>query len=169
MSQQIPLTQGKFAIVDDEDYEWLSRHRWFAVKDKNNYYAVRYSSRKEKRGDIVWMHREILGLTKDDGRLTDHRNHYGLDNRMVNLRICTNAQNAQNRRPRNTTSKYKGVSWNNLAKKWQVHIKCNRKSISLGYFNNEIKAAKVYDKKAEDLFGEFAYLNFGVNNAKKVS
>ena len=107
------------------------------------------------------MHRAILGLGFGDKRQTAHRNHNGLDDRRANLRICTYTQNAQNQLPaKNLSSKYKGVSRFRRDKKWQVSIKNNGKLIFLGHFNNEVEAAKAYDKAAKRIFGEFAFCNF---------
>lgn len=92
---------------------------------------------------------------------TDHINGNGLDNRRKNIRICTQSQNCQNRRIiYGTASKYKGVSWFRPTGKWRATIKNKRKSISLGYFEKEINAALMYDRKAKELFGEFANVNF---------
>ncbi len=105
----IPLTQGKFAIVDAEDYDWLIRYKWHACKCKNTYYASRV-----RGGKTIKMHREIMRAPK--GLVCDHINHNGLDNRKRNLRLCTNAQNCYNQRASATgTSKYKGVSWHKSA------------------------------------------------------
>ena len=97
------------------------------------------------------------------GLVVDHINHNTLDNRRKNLRLCTWAQNNQNRRPskrKNKLSKYKGVSFYKKSKLYRALIWCNKKQYFLGYFKDETDAAKAYDKKARELFGEFAYLNF---------
>lgn len=159
ISKQISLTQGKFAIVDDEDYEWLNQYKWFAVKSKNTYYACR-SVGKYLKQYRVFMHRQILGLKRGDGKQTDHHNHYGLDNRRYNIRICTNSQNSQNRLLAGGTSQFKGVHWSKIAKKWHSKIYQNGKLIHIGYFADEIEAAKAYDKKAKELFDKFANVNF---------
>ncbi len=158
--KRIPLTQGKYAIVDDEDFEGLSKYKWYALKGHKTYYAVRGVHRNKKR-KMIFMHREILGLQPNDGTATDHINHNGLDNRRCKIRICTHAQNTHNRLPyKMFTSKYKGVSWDRTTKKWRAKIMFNYKNIHLGFFEDEIEAAKAYDKKAKELFGEFAYMNF---------
>lgn len=150
----IPLTQGKFAIVDAEDYDWLSQYKWCAAKNRGTFHAHRGSN-----GKTVLMHRVIMRAPK--GVICDHRNHNGLDNRKSNLRFCTPAQNQYNKRPKKgCTSRYKGVVWRNDSKKWRAQIGYHRKRIRLGNFGNEIEAAMAYDKKAKELFGEFAYLNF---------
>ena len=157
--KRIPLTQGKFALVDDEDYEWLMQWKWTVAKQHNgDFYAVRQPSRKLGKRKTIYMHRQILNISPK--MLTDHRNHCGLDNRKLNIRSCTNSQNRQNQILAGGISKFKGVYWNKNAKKWCVNIYQNYKRYQLGYFKAEIKAAKAYDKKAKELFGEFAYTNF---------
>jgi len=94
--KHIPLTQGKFAIVDNEFYDRFSKDKWRATKKQRTYYACRTIVRNGKR-EVVYMHRIILGLRPRDGKTTDHRNGHGLDNRGANVRICTNQQNLQNR------------------------------------------------------------------------
>ncbi len=107
------------------------------------------------------MHREILGLRPGDGKITDHKNHNGLDNHESNIRLCTNQQNTQNKKPYVfSKSGYKGVYWYKKVRKWQVHIRVNGTLLHLGYFNKEEDAARTYDKKAKELFGEFACTNF---------
>ncbi len=105
------------------------------------------------------MHRLIANAPAH--LLVDHIDHDGLNNRKANLRLCSIAQNNQNSRPnRNAASKYKGVSWAQSCRKWFARIRPNRKTIYLGLFTDEIEAALAYDRKAKELFGEFAYLNF---------
>lgn len=150
----ILLTQGKFAIVDAEDYDWLIRYKWHACKCKNTYYASRV-----RGGKAIKMHREIMRAPK--GVIVDHIDHNGLHNRKGNLRLCTNAQNCYNQQPcANGTSKYKGVSWHKCRSKWSARIRCDRKFYNLGDYDDQMEAAMAYDDKAVELFGEFAYLNF---------
>lgn len=150
----ILLTQGKFAIVDAEDYDWLSQYKWCAAKDKEAFYAHRGNG-----GTTVSMHRAIMRAPK--GMMCDHKNHNGLDNRKGNLRLCTSAQNQYNKRPKKgCASRYKGVVLRSNRKRWRAKIGFSRKRIHLGDFANEIQAALAYDDKAIGLFGEFAWLNF---------
>ncbi len=152
----IPLTKGKFAIVDAADYEWLSQWKWCAKKGLNTWYAVRRSS---KTGQKTLMHRLITGAP--DHLLVDHINRNGLNNTQKNLRPCTHTQNMHNQGPRrNSSSKYKGVQWHKGSKAFVAIITCDGKRYHLGSFKDEIEAAKAYDKKAKLLFEEFAYLNF---------
>ena len=152
---QIRLTQGQYAIVDNEDFARLNSFKWYANKMGNTYYAVRNSKQKS-----IHMHREILGLKSGDGLLTDHINGNGFDNRRVNLRRCTRSQNQHNMHSIWGTSKYKGVSWHKAGKKWQARICVDGKRIHLGLFDSEIEAARIYNQKARELFGEFAKPNF---------
>lgn len=152
----IPLSRGLFALVDGKDYERLAKYKWHANKIGKTYYAFNGRGRKQ-----VSMHRLILGLTKGDGKLTDHQNHCGLDNRKCNIRICTHSENQHNLKSRKGSSKYKGVCWYKRRKKWYAYIHLGNKSIHLGSFYKEIDAARAYDQKAKELFGEFALTNFG--------
>jgi hypothetical protein len=150
----IPLSQGKFAIVDPRDYDQLSQYKWTAAKSPNTFYAVR-----SVQGRQIRMHRLITSAPK--GLVVDHINHNGLDNRKSNLRLCTRSENARNQRPQtNCSSKYKGVCWHKNQKRWLARVYSNGVTYHLGSFKSEIKAAKAYDKKAGELFGQYAHLNF---------
>lgn len=160
--KQIPLTQGKSTLVDDEDFEELSQHKWYANKSNKNWYAKR-NCRINGKWIKLRMHRLIMNAQK--GQEIDHKNGNGLDNRRCNLRFCTQSQNLQNQQRRYTgISQYKGVSWKKQNKKWQAYIRLNCKPQYIGYFSDEIEAAKAYDTKAKELFGEFACLNFPEEN-----
>jgi len=157
----IPLTHGKFAIVDAGDYDRLSKYKWYSNQDGNNFYAYTFLTKGNKK-KRVFMHRLITNAPK--GLFIDHIDGNGLNNRRCNLRLCTPAQNAQNSRPRcNGSSKYKGVFWNKTNKKWTATIHKGENRRYLGGFDDEIEAALAYDRKAAELFGEFAYLNFPGN------
>lgn len=142
-----------FVLVDDEDYEWLSKYRWHVYKHCHTYYA-----RRIKDGKPFFMHREILGLT-DPKIMTDHEDHNGLNNQRGNLRIADSSQNNSNRRSLTGTSKYKGVCWNEKRKKWRSYICVNKVRSDLGCYETEEEAAMAYDRKALELHGEFACLN----------
>lgn len=158
--KQLALTQGRVALVDDSDYEYLNQWRWYALFNAcaNGFYAVRSSRTNDKRKTIL-MHRDIMGIS-DPKMQVDHINHDTLNNQRNNIRIATCSENNANRKPgKNSSSKYKGVSWNKNANKWGASIEKMYKKVHLGYFINEIDAALVYNKKATELFGEFANLN----------
>ena len=158
--RRIPLTQGKYAIVDPEDFERLNKHKWHANKAKNTYYAIRRVHIARNKWKHIKMHREILD--PPDHLFVDHINHHGYDNRKANLRTATCRQNSYNRIHfrKNPSSKYKGVSWNRHKNKWSVQIRYDGKSKFIGFFDNETEAAKAYDKEAKKHHGEFAVLNF---------
>jgi len=157
----IPLTKGKFAIVDPDDYHWLSKYNWHVVTTNGFYYAARRARVSECRSrGTVFMNREVLKPPRN--LLADHRNHHTLDNRKSNLRPATYVENGRNRRKvtkRNKSSKYKGVSFHKSKKRWRAVISYQGRSIQLGEFKTELEAAKAYDKAAKFHFGEFACLN----------
>ncbi|MHC4573063.1 MAG: hypothetical protein ACYS76_02840 [Planctomycetota bacterium] len=150
----IPLTRGQFAIVDAEDYPRLSRFTWFAEGTHKNYYAVR-----KENGKSIKMHRQITNAP--DHLVVDHIDHNGLNNQKKNLRLCSFAQNCRNlRSTAPKTSKYKGVHWHKRLKKWAAQITSENKTHHLGYFHDQISAAKAYDKAAKLHHREYAALNF---------
>lgn len=160
--RKIPLTQGKYAIVDPERYDELARYKWFAVRSERGYYAMRMV--KAKRGSrvrqrAVRMHRVVL--KPPEGKFIDHINHNGLDNRIANLRIVTRQQNMWNKRKQrgSYSSKYKGVTWLKSANRWQVRMTYDGRSMFIGYFDDETAAARAYDVRAKELFGEYAAPN----------
>lgn len=150
----IPLTKGKKAIVDAEDYEFLSQWKWHTKKNGNTYYAARREMINGKPVTLA-MHR-ILNRTPD-GMETDHINRDSLDNRKANLRTATRQQNNINI-AKKSKSGYRGVSRQNVG--WQATIFRNNKAVYLGYFRSAKDAALRYDEEAIKLHGEFAILNF---------
>ena len=151
MSKQIPLSQGKFAAVDDADYDWLAKHKW-SYDPKG--YAMRRSANV-----TIFMHRVVLNASGPV--VVDHVNGDGLDNRRENLRIVTTAQNNYNRHPekRPKTSQYKGVSLNKTVNRWQAHIKKGEDRRYLGLYDSEQDAARAYNAAARHYFGEHAFVN----------
>jgi len=157
--RRIPLTRGQFAIVDPEDYERLSKYKWFLSCSPTGSYAARWQRNRHGRKKI-WMHRELIDIP--NGMVCDHISGNGLDNRKANLRPATVSQNLCNRPKRKdpTRSKYKGLEWDKRQRKWKARIQHNGRRIYLGSFAGEIEAAQAYDRKAKALFGEFARPNF---------
>jgi len=136
----IQLTQGQVALVDDADYEWLNRWRWYAnwAKNTQSYYAESHSKRKGGKRHHILMHREILGLKLGDRRQADHINHDTLDNRRTNLRNVTCQQNHFNRKST------KGFWWDKAKQKYRASIMINNKSIHLGLFSTAEDARNAY-------------------------
>lgn len=153
----VPVKKGEFfAIVDDEDYESISQHNW----SYSHYgYAVRRgkTSLGEDGKKIIYMHRFIIAAGA--GQTVDHINGNRLDNRKENLRICTIGENLKNRKGKNGTSKYKGVSYASDRDKWRSSISYQNKRIRIGDYDSEIEAAKAYNQKAIELHGVFARIN----------
>jgi hypothetical protein len=161
----IPLTQGLFAKVDDADFEWLNEMKWRAMGKKSNhncYYAITGDCNPKRGQKTILMHRLIMKAT--DGVEVDHRDNNGLNNQRYNLRVSTHAENLRNQKiqANNKSSKFKGVSFfgANKSNPWTAQIHFHKKKIHLGYFKFESDAAKAYDEKAKELFGEFAHTNF---------
>lgn len=156
--KEIPLTKNKVAIVDFDDYEYLSQWKWRFHKG----YAVRSvfigKSNNKKKYNIIHMHRLINNTP--DGILTDHINGDKLDNRKANLRNCNKAQNrANSKKNLLLTSKYKGVSFLKRDNNFIARIKVGKKIFHLGSSKDEKEMAKLYNEAAIKYFGEFACLN----------
>lgn len=156
--KKIPLTQGKFTMVDDEDFERVSEHKWCASKRYGKkYYAVRGLTIEGYQTSMS-IHRLIMNAKK--GQEVDHIDGDGLNNRRSNLRFCTKAQNQMNRAVSIGSSVYKGVYLSTKKDKWRACVRFNRKVTHLGYFATQKAAALAYDEKARELFGDFARPNF---------
>jgi len=156
--KEIKLTQGKVALVDDENFDYLNQWNWFAMKHRYTFYAVMHPKRTIKYVQTsILMHRMILNLTNYKIQV-DHKDQNGLNNCKTNLRRVSNGQNQMNKRS-SGVSKYLGVSYDH--KKYiKAAIRTNGNITQLGYFKTEEEAAKAYDKAAKEQHGEFANLNF---------
>lgn len=167
--RRIPLTQGCWTIVDDDDYERLSAHKWHLDRRcgrENTLYAKRQMTIASKSNKTLrsWqraqlMHRVIMNA--GPGQFVDHINGNGLDNRKCNLRLCTNAENLHNQGPRRNkqSSRYKGVCRRRRSGRYEVNIRCGDRSYWVGSFTDEVEAARAYNARAIEVFGEFAWLN----------
>ena len=161
--KQIDISTTKypntFALVDDKDYAKVNQFKWHAAPNKIGDF---YVARRERGSDkMIRLSRYLLCAPK--GTEVDHENCNGLDNQRHNLRFCTRSQNMGNaRKPKTNTSGYKGVTWDKWVNKWKAQTKKDGKHIAIGRFFCLIAAAKAYDKKARELFGEFARVNFPI-------
>jgi len=150
--------EDRYAIVDPDDYPKLCRYDWQLKEGKNTCYAWRMMFEKGGKLNIIYMHREIMQAAP--GVIVDHKNCDGLNNTKRNLRFASRSQNRCNTNPNNSSSKYKGIRHYKKSNKWAAQITHNGKTQYLGFFDNEIDAAKAYDEAAKELYREFAKLNF---------
>jgi len=153
--KKIELTQDKFALVDDDDYDFLNQFKWSAAKTYKTFYAVKRNGKK-----MISMHNMIMGTIK--GKIIDHIDGDGLNNVRKNLRHATHSENMQNRRSCGK-SKYLGVTLYCVKKRWKYYktgISKDNNWIYLGSFKSEEKAARVYDNAARLYFGKNAKTNF---------
>jgi hypothetical protein len=148
--KRIPVGNGFYAYVDAADYEWLSQWTWQLCGG----YAVRWKNKKR-----VYMHREIM--QPPPGMIVDHINHNKLDNTRPNLRVCTRRENGRNKAKHpGSSSRFRGVSYNKNMRKWSAMLQSVGGYVWLGYFTDEVEAARAYDRAAVEHFGEYAHLNF---------
>lgn len=139
--KKIKLTQGKFALVNDEDFEWLNQYKWCVDIRKTQQYAVTRIGKNQ-----VYMHRLIMGLEKNDNKTIDHQNRNGLNNMRHNLRIATRSQNARNKKVKGYHLAKRTNKYGNIYFYWQSTIKINGKTTHLGYFKTKKEAARAYQK-----------------------
>lgn len=154
--KKIELTQGYFTKVDAEDFDRLNKYSWHVVIRPYTNYAV-----ANIKGKVVQMHRLIVKCPLN--KIVDHKNRNGLDNRKENLRICTRSQNRMNCiKNRGNKTGYKGVHKSHMkSKPYRSQIRYHGKIYHLGCFRTAKAAARAYDVKSFELFGEFARGNYG--------
>lgn len=157
MAKEIPLTRGLVAIVDDEDFEELNLHKWYAMKMYDRYYARRNVVIGNKKSYFL-MHRFIIKAKVN--QLVDHKNNNSLDNRKENLRTCSHSENMRNSKKRKqNTSGYKGVYFEKNKNIYSAEVKFGGKRVYRKRFKTGIEAAKAYNEAALKYHGEFALLN----------
>lgn len=146
-------------LLDEQGIILYQKYLWHIHKGRNSFYLFRNAKIGSKRSSIQF-HRDLLGVTSKD-KVVDHINGNGLDNRLLNIRICSQRENSMNCRKHMEAShsKYKGVTYRKSRRKFQAQIKVNYKYIYLGCFTNEIDAALAYNKAALKHFGLYANLN----------
>lgn len=143
-------------FIDGEDFDKIKDYKWHISNQHNHMYVTCKSIQSSNK---IYMHRLIMGSPVN--KIVDHINGNGLDNRKVNLRVCSIKENVRNsyKIKINCFSIYKGVSFCKKSNKWYSYITSDYKKYHLGCFNSEIEAAKAYDKAALYHFGEFSNLN----------
>jgi hypothetical protein len=155
----VPLSRGKFAVIDAADEGRVSQHAWHYRLTKGREYAVMSKGGRPGQPRLP-LHRFLLGAA--DEVMVDHIDGDGLNNRRSNLRLATNAENSRNQKKRkvpNASSSFKGVH-HHEGGKWIARITVNYRNIRLGSFDTEVEAARAYDAAARRHFGEFARVNF---------
>lgn len=156
MTKELALSQGKVALIDDADFDWLNQWKWTAKEGVHTWYAYRSVWRPRIN---IQLHRFIMDAPL--GVDVDHKNFNGLDNQRHNLRLATDLQNNAYRiKHDGCTSRFKGVYFSTIRGKWIAQIRRTNAPRHLGCFTDEVEAARAYDIAARELFGEFAVLNF---------
>lgn len=156
----IPLTQGKSTVIDADHAEMVSGMKLWAVEvSPDKWYA-----RGWVKGREVYLHRFLSNTTGKD--VVDHINGDGLDNRSENLRVCSHSQNIANRMDVqvNNSTGFSGVILSRNGKRFIAQLKHRGKRIYLGVFDSPEDAARARDRKAIEIWGEFAFLNFPKEN-----
>lgn len=168
---KIQLTQGKFAIIDEEDWERVNQYKWYAKRGTQTWYAARTESKRVNkiRDKTIRLHQFLMNCPRD--KEVDHINGDGLDCRKKNMRICTRLENGKNQRmPKNNTIGYKGIgNEGNKYIPWVAQIFANGRLYKSRGFKTIKEAAIEYDRLALKYHGEFARLNFPLTKINKTS
>ena len=152
---RIPLSRGLSAIVDKEDFDRFKNYKWSVAQNGGTFYAVRGEYIGNGKSRSIYLHRQILDAPKD--RIVDHKDGNGLNNRRINLRLCTHAENLWNRgKNKNNTSGYKGVYYHKQTGKFITSIWFHHKEIYLGLFRTAQGASSAYQVAAKKFHGNFA-------------
>lgn len=151
ITKKIPLSNGQFATVDSEDYPYLSRFNWGLCNG--------HPARQLGGGKVVYMAQLIKPKESNTRFLFKDRNPLNLQKENVKVASFSNSAASNKKTRTNTTSKYRGVSWDKRGKQWESYITYQGHRNFLGYFEKEVDAAQAYNKKSKELYGEFAYHN----------
>lgn len=154
--KKIKLNNGMCATVDDDVFLEVSGFTWCTHEIGDRIYVRARLPGKKGANTNVSLHRFIMAASA--GQIVDHINGDGLDNRMANLRLCSQRDNSRNRGP-SKGRKTKGVSWSDRLKKWRAYIKVDYRQIYLGVYSAKVDALAAYDSAALLFFGEFARQN----------
>jgi hypothetical protein len=165
--REIHLTKGYVALVDVDDYEWATERQWYPLISKRkdgtvrNVYAYQATLGSRSKRRFVYLHREVLARRGVISKFVDHIDHNGLNNRSENLRPCSSAENNRYRFA-NYLNKlgFKGLRWGKNNRKWIAQLGHAGRNYYLGQYGDPRDAARAYDRKAIELFGEFALTNF---------
>ena len=160
---EVPLTQGKVALIDKSDMLIVGRFRWCATKAGPSLWYAKRTQRWGGASHTVFLHRWIIEAPP--GVLVDHVNGNTLDNRRCNLRLATHGQNTVNQRKRESARRFKGVR--RYHQRFHARIKQSGVEVTIGIFRTEEDAARAYDRAATETFGAFARLNFPLDAAAK--
>lgn len=167
--KEIPLTQGKSALIDDHNFEKVSKFKWCAHRAPNTTYAVRnFKNPKTGKWSTISMHRFLSG--EEDPKINVyHVDGNGLNNQDHNLRLCNHGQNLYNSGvSKNNTTGFKGVTFDKKRNKWIAMIGVNGRKINLGRFASKEDAARAWDAAALDYHKDFARLNFPNDSVKSI-
>jgi len=150
MPEQLPLSKGRVALVDDSDFDTLAQYAWHINGAGYAVGSVRVNGARKR----VYLHRYLLDA--QPGQIVDHIDGDPLNNTRANLRLVTRAQNQWNRKAQQNASGYKGVSWHRLNQKYYARIQVHNRRHFLGYFETAQEAADAYDAAAQQWHGEHA-------------